>query len=50
MIGGHSLAAHGFNRFSEDLDLVVDRAPANTAWWIRAPSRLPDGGGRPRCR
>jgi hypothetical protein len=43
LIGGYALAAHGFNRFSEDLDLLVDPAPANTARWIRALSLLPDG-------
>jgi hypothetical protein len=43
LIGGYAIAFHGFNRFSEDVDLLVDPAPNNTARWIRALSRLPDG-------
>jgi hypothetical protein len=46
VIGGYAIAAHGFNRFSEDLDLLVDPSPDNTARWIRALSRLPDGACR----
>jgi hypothetical protein len=46
LIGGYALAAHGFHRFSEDLDLLVDPAPENTTRWIAALSRLPDGACR----
>ena len=43
LIGGYAIAAHGYNRFSEDVDLLVDPSPANTARWVRALSKLPDG-------
>ena len=42
LIGGYAIAAHGFNRFSEDLDILVNPSRENTARWIRALSRLPD--------
>ncbi len=34
LIGGYAIAAHGYNRFSEDLDILVDPAPDNTRRWI----------------
>jgi hypothetical protein len=43
LIGGYAIAAHGYNRFTEDLDILVDPARENTAKWIGALSRLPDG-------
>ena len=43
LIGGYAIAAHGYNRFSEDLDILVDPARENTAKWIAALSQLPDG-------
>lgn len=43
LIGGYAIAAHGYNRFSEDLDILVDPAPDNTERWIEALARLPDG-------
>jgi hypothetical protein len=46
LIGGYAIALHGLNRLSEDLDLLVDPAPANTSRWIAALSRLPDGAAR----
>jgi hypothetical protein len=46
LIGGYAIAAHGYNRFSEDLDILVDPAPDNTRRWIAALSTLPDGAGR----
>jgi hypothetical protein len=46
LIGGYAIAAHGYNRFSEDVDLLVDPAPDNTGRWARALSRLPDGACR----
>jgi hypothetical protein len=42
LIGGYAIAAHGFNRFSEDLDILVNPTRENTARWIKALSRLPD--------
>jgi hypothetical protein len=46
LIGGYAIAAHGFNRFSEDIDLLVNPSANNTARWILALSRLPDGAAR----
>jgi hypothetical protein len=43
LIGGYAIAAHGYNRFSEDIDLLVDPSPDNTGRWVRALSKLPDG-------
>jgi len=43
LIGGYAIAAHGYNRFSEDIDVLVDPAPENTERWIRALANLPDG-------
>ncbi len=42
LIGGYALAAHGYNRFSEALDILVDPSPENTPRWISALSTLPD--------
>jgi hypothetical protein len=42
LIGGYAVAAHGYNRFSEDVDLLVDRSPANTPKWVAALATLPD--------
>jgi hypothetical protein len=36
LIGGYAIAAHGYNRFSEDLDILVDPSAENTAKWIAA--------------
>lgn len=46
LIGGYAIAAHGYNRFSEYLDILVDAAPDNTRRWIAALSTLPDGACR----
>jgi len=46
LIGGYALAAHGFNRFSEDIDLLVDPSAENARRWIMALSRLPDGASK----
>jgi hypothetical protein len=43
LIGGYAIAAHGYNRFSEDIDLLVNPASENTSRWIQALARLPDG-------
>jgi hypothetical protein len=42
LVGGYAIAAHGFNRFSEDIDILVDPAPENSTRWILALSGLPD--------
>jgi hypothetical protein len=43
LVGGYAIAAHGFNRFTEDIDILVGPAPQNSRRWILALSRLPDG-------
>lgn len=42
LIGGYAIAAHGFVRFSEDIDVLVDPSPENARRWIAALSELPD--------
>ena len=42
LVGGYAIAAHGFNRFSEDIDILVDPAAGNSRRWILALSELPD--------
>lgn len=42
LVGGYALAAHGFNRFTEDIDLLVEPSLANSRRWIAALARLPD--------
>ena len=46
LVGGYAVAAHGFNRFSEDIDILVNPSAANARLWIEALSRLPDGAAR----
>jgi len=46
LVGGYAIAAHGFNRFSEDIDILVDPAAANSRRWILALSELPDGAAQ----
>jgi hypothetical protein len=43
LVGGYAIAAHGFNRFSEDIDILVNPAADNSQKWIVALGRLPDG-------
>lgn len=43
LVGGYAIAAHGFNRFSEDVDILVSPSAENARRWIAALSRLPDG-------
>jgi aminoglycoside-2''-adenylyltransferase len=43
LIGGYAIALHGYNRFSEDLDILVDPSADNTRRWISALANLPDG-------
>jgi ABC-type glycerol-3-phosphate transport system substrate-binding protein len=42
LVGGYALAAHGFNRFTEDIDILVDPGAENSRRWIVALGRLPD--------
>ena len=42
LVGGYALGAHGFNRFTEDVDILVDPSAENSRRWILALSRLPD--------
>jgi hypothetical protein len=46
LVGGYALAAHGFNRFTEDIDVLVNPKAENARRWIVALSRLPDGAAR----
>ncbi len=46
LVGGYAIAAHGFNRFSEDIDLLVNPATENSRRWIVALSELPDHAAR----
>jgi len=46
LIGGYAIAAHGFVRFSEDVDILVDPSVENAKRWIAALARLPDGATR----
>ncbi len=46
LVGGYAIAAHGFNRFSEDVDLLVNPSSDNARRWIAALSRLPDGAAK----
>lgn len=43
LVGGYAIAAHGFNRFSEDIDILVNPSAENSRRWIAALSKLPDG-------
>jgi Nucleotidyl transferase AbiEii toxin, Type IV TA system len=46
LIGGYAIAAHGYNRFSEDIDILVNPSRENARRWIEALSHLPDGATR----
>lgn len=46
LIGGYAIAAHGYNRFSEDVDILVNPSPENSKRWIAALARLPDAASR----
>jgi len=46
LMDGYALAAHGFNRFTEDIDVLVNPSSANARRWIVALARLPDGAAR----
>jgi hypothetical protein len=42
LVGGYALAAHGFGRFTEDIDILVNPSSDNSRRWILALSKLPD--------
>jgi hypothetical protein len=46
LVGGYAVAAHGFNRFTEDVDVLVNPSSANARRWILALARLPDGAAK----
>jgi hypothetical protein len=46
VIGGMAMVLHGFNRGTEDIDLLVDRTVANIARLRQALSILPDNAVR----
>ncbi|MGB6449219.1 MAG: hypothetical protein WBE92_00545 [Steroidobacteraceae bacterium] len=46
LVGGYAIATHGFNRFSEDIDILVNPSAANSMRWIVALSELPDHATR----
>ncbi len=46
LVGGYALSAHGFNRFTEDIDVLVNPSPENSRRWIAALAKLPDGAVR----
>jgi len=43
LVGGYALAAHGYVRMTEDIDIAVAPDPDNSARWIAALADLPDG-------
>lgn len=46
LVGGYALAAHGYVRMTEDVDIAVDPSDDNAGRWIIALSELPDGAAR----
>lgn len=47
LVGGYALAAHGYLRMTDDIDIAVAPDPDNTRCWIVALSALPDGAAAP---
>lgn len=43
LVGGYALAAHGYVRMTEDIDVAVAPDRENTRRWVLALSALPDG-------
>ena len=50
LVGGYAIAAHGFNRASEDIDILVNPSMENARRWIFALSHLPDHATRELAR
>jgi hypothetical protein len=46
LVGGYAIAVHGFARFTEDIDILVNPSPENSRRWILALANLPDGAAR----
>lgn len=46
LVGGYAIAAHGFNRQTEDIDLLVSPDRENSRRWIVALSSLPEHATR----
>jgi hypothetical protein len=42
LVGAYALAVHGFSRFSEDIDILVNPSADNARRWILALAKLPD--------
>ena len=42
LVGGYALAAHGYVRMTQDIDIAVAPTVENSARWIAALSDLPD--------
>lgn len=42
LVGGYALAAHGYVRMTQDIDIAVAPTVENSARWIAALSHLPD--------
>lgn len=42
LVGGYALAAHGYVRMTQDIDIAVAPTPENAVRWIAALSHLPD--------
>lgn len=42
LIGGYAIFAHGFNRQSDDIDILVNPTLENQKKWVFALSQLPD--------
>ncbi len=42
LIGGYAIFAHGFNRQSDDIDILVNPTLENQKKWVFALSELPD--------
>jgi Nucleotidyl transferase AbiEii toxin, Type IV TA system len=36
LVGGYAIAAHGFNRFSEDIDILVNPEADNSRRWVES--------------
>jgi len=46
LVGGYALAAHGYVRMTEDVDIAVAPTSDNAARWVMALSQLPDGAAK----
>ncbi|MBV6423196.1 MAG: hypothetical protein NAOJABEB_00986 [Steroidobacteraceae bacterium] len=44
LAGGYAIAVHGFNRYSEDIDILVEPGAENARRWILALDALKKSG------